>query len=91
MSSTSPPSSFKLRSPLDPLTIRLLRRMDRLTSEADCPYFVAGATARDLVLVHIHGPRPGRATRDVDFGVAVQNGEQFTTWNQRAEASRAIG
>lgn len=87
MSSTSPPPSFRPRSPLDPLTIRLLRRIDRLASEADCPYFVAGATARDLVLVHVYGLRPGRATRDVDFGVAVQNWEQFATLKQRAEAS----
>ncbi|MBY0505852.1 MAG: nucleotidyl transferase AbiEii/AbiGii toxin family protein [Bryobacteraceae bacterium] len=58
-----------------------------MASEADCPYFVAGATARDLVLVHVHGLRPGRATRDVDFGVAVQNWEQFGTLKQRAQAS----
>ena len=61
-----------------------------MASEADCPYFVAGATARDLVSVHVHGLRPGRATRDVDFGVAVQNWEQFTTLKQRAEASGAF-
>jgi len=58
-----------------------------LASEAECPYFVAGATARDLVLVHVHGLPPGRATRDVDFGVAVQNWEQFSKLKQRAEAS----
>lgn len=90
MSSTSPLSYFRLRSPLDPLTIRLLHRIDRLAREADCSYFVAGATARDLVLVHVHGLRPGRATRDVDFGVAVQNWEQFTKLKQRAEASGAF-
>jgi predicted nucleotidyltransferase len=90
MSSTSPLPFFKLRSPLDPLTIRLLRRIDRLASEADCAYFVAGATARDLVLVHVHGLRPGRTTRDVDFGVAVQNWEQFATLKRRADASGAF-
>lgn len=58
-----------------------------MARETDCPYFVAGATARDLVLVHIHGLRPGRATRDVDFGVAVESWQQFATLKERAEAS----
>jgi predicted nucleotidyltransferase len=61
-----------------------------LASEAECPYFVAGATARDLVLVHVHGLPPGRATREVDFGVAVQNWEQFSKLKQRAAVSGAF-
>ena len=46
-------------------------------SSAKCEYFVAGATARDLILVNVHGLRPGRATRDIDFGIAVESWEQF--------------
>lgn len=41
------------------------------------PIFVVGATARDIVLEHIHGIRPPVATADVDFGVVVENWEQF--------------
>jgi len=37
---------------------------------------VAGAAARDLILVNIHGLRPGCAIRDIDFGIAVE------TWNR---------
>ncbi len=33
--------------------------------------------ARDLMLVNAFGLPPGRATRDIDFGVAVENWEQF--------------
>jgi predicted nucleotidyltransferase len=55
----------------------VLRSLDPIAREADCPYFVAGATARDLILVNVHGLRPGRATRDIDFGIAVESWDQF--------------
>jgi predicted nucleotidyltransferase len=55
---------------------------------ADCEYFVAGATARDLILVNVHGLRPGRATRDVDFGVAVESWAQFELLKERLIATR---
>jgi len=55
----------------------LLRSLDPIARAADCEYFVAGATARDLVLVNVHGLRPGRATRDIDFGIAVESWDQF--------------
>ena len=40
---------------------------------------VVGATARDLLLYHVHGIPATRATRDVDFAMAVENWEQFQT------------
>jgi predicted nucleotidyltransferase len=40
-------------------------------------WFVAGATARDILLTHVFGRPAGRATRDVDFAVAVESWEQF--------------
>jgi predicted nucleotidyltransferase len=57
-------------------------------SSAKCEYFVAGATARDIVLVNVYGLRPGRATRDIDFGIAIENWEQFEVLKQRLIATR---
>ncbi len=34
----------------------------------DMPYFLAGATARDLLLEHAHGINPGRNTHYLDAG-----------------------
>lgn len=65
-------------SPVNPSVLRVLRSLDPIARAAECPYFVAGATARDLILVHVHGLRPGRATRDIDFGIAVENWDQFS-------------
>lgn len=63
--------------PLDPLTLAVLREIDALGRKIGFPWFVAGATARDIVLTHVFGIRTGRATRDVDFAVAVESWAQF--------------
>jgi hypothetical protein len=52
MSSESLPPSVTAISPVDPSIVRVLRSIDPIAREVDCPYFVAGATARDLVLVN---------------------------------------
>src|SRR6266404_6583085 len=77
MNNKLPQPSTKPTSPVDPAVLRVLRSLDPIARAAECPYFVAGATARDLILVNIHGLRPGRATRDIDFGIAVQSWDHF--------------
>ena len=72
MSNTSFPLLHKVLRPIDPLIVRVLRRVDRLAHSAGIPYFIAGATARDLILVNVHGLWAGRATRDIDFGIAFR-------------------
>src|SRR5215472_6490650 len=83
MSNASLQHSVLPNSPVDPSIVRVLRTLDPIAREADCAYFVAGATARDLILVNIHGLRPGRATRDIDFGIAVANWDQFALLKER--------
>jgi predicted nucleotidyltransferase len=77
MSNESLQRSVLPNSPVEPSIIRVLHTLDPIAREADCTYFVAGATARDLILVNIHGLRPGRATRDIDFGIAVESWDRF--------------
>ena len=69
--------SVRANSPVDPSVVRVLRALDPIAHSVGCAYFVAGATARDLILVNVHGLRPGRATRDIDFGIAIESWEQF--------------
>jgi predicted nucleotidyltransferase len=82
MSNESLQRSVLPNRPVDPPIVRVLRTLDPIAREADCAYFVAGATARDLILVNIHGLRPGRATRDIDFGIAVENWDSFALLNE---------
>ena len=82
MTSESPQRSVKAHSPVDPSIVRVLRSLDPIAKALNCAYFVAGATARDLVLVNVHGLRPGRATRDIDFGIAVESWQQFAIFKE---------
>jgi predicted nucleotidyltransferase len=77
MTDSSNPRSVQPVKPVDPSACRMLRLVDRAATAVGSRYFVAGAMARDLVLVNTFGLPPGRATRDIDFGVAVENWEQF--------------
>jgi predicted nucleotidyltransferase len=83
MSNESFRRSVLPNNPVDPSIVRVLRTLDPIAREADCAYFVAGATARDLILVNIYGLRPGRATRDIDFGIAVENWDRFALLKER--------
>lgn len=88
MNNESHRHSVPLSKPIDPPVTRVLRLLDPSARSADCEYFVAGATARDLILVNVHGLRPGRATRDIDFGIAVHSWEQFELLKERLIATR---
>ena len=83
MNNESHQHSIRAISPVDPSAVRVLRSLDPIARAMDCAYFVAGATARDLILVNVHGLRPGRATLDIDLGIAVENWEQFAILRER--------
>jgi predicted nucleotidyltransferase len=69
--------------PVDPLTLAAIREVDKLAGELGLSYFVCGAMARDILLTHVHGIETGRATLDVDFGVAVGNWDIFENLKAR--------
>lgn len=59
------------------LLIEVLGRLRKATQKFDIPFFIVGATARDLVLEYGFGINPGRATADVDIGVRVSSWDDF--------------
>ncbi len=87
MSNGSNPHSITPSKSVDPSTIRVLRAVDHVASALTCPFFVAGATARDLMLVNVYGLQPGRATRDIDFGIAVESWDEFQGLKERMIAT----
>ena len=87
MSSESSQPSTPLNSAVDLSVVRVLRVLDPIARSSRCEYFLAGATARDLILVNVHGLRPGRATRDIDFGIAVESWAHFELLKERLLAA----
>ncbi len=83
--------SVKPERPVDALTIAVVREIDHVARELEVAYFLAGAMAREIVLTHVYGIATGLATRDVDFGVAVRNWEQFDLIKNRLIGTGRFG
>jgi len=73
--------------PIDPLTLQVLRHVDRVALDQAIDYFVVGATARDILLTGVFGLKIGRATRDVDLGIVVEGWAQFEAVKANLTAS----
>ncbi|NMM00130.1 hypothetical protein HHL24_19580 [Paraburkholderia sp. RP-4-7] len=59
--------------PLPALVVELLRHVADTARVSNVEWFVGGATARDIILTHVHGIEATRATADVDIGVSVES------------------
>lgn len=77
MSGFSSPYTVPENRPVPEPILHILAVVHRVATEQKCPYFVVGATARDLLLFHVFGIPATRATRDVDFAIAVESWDQF--------------
>jgi predicted nucleotidyltransferase len=74
--SSSPPLELK-HDQIDPLILEAIRKIDEIAHGRETNYFLAGATAREIMLRHVFGRPPGRRTLDVDLGIAVRDWSHF--------------
>jgi predicted nucleotidyltransferase len=77
MTNTSNPPLEIKHDQIDPTILEALRKIDELARQHETSYFLAGATAREIILRHIFGRPPGRRTLDVDLGIAVRDWDHF--------------
>ncbi|MEW6763215.1 MAG: nucleotidyl transferase AbiEii/AbiGii toxin family protein [Pseudomonadota bacterium] len=70
---------FKVRldRPLSGTQLALLHALDEVAKQLAIPYFVVGASARDILLEHVHGIETIRATSDIDFAVAIASWDDY--------------
>jgi len=64
---------------IDPIVLSAIRKIDEIARKHELSFFLAGATAREILLRHVFGRGPGRRTFDVDFGIAVPDWDRFRT------------
>lgn len=69
--------SIRSEHPLDAITQNIMRQFDDACHALNIDYFLIGATERDIMLTHVFGVKIHRATRDVDFAVAVSDWQTF--------------
>ncbi|MDF7659176.1 nucleotidyl transferase AbiEii/AbiGii toxin family protein [Erwiniaceae bacterium L1_54_6] len=71
-----------LTNPLSSVIEKLLGTINRVCCSQDISFFIAGASAREILIHHVYGRRIGRQTRDIDFAVFVNGWEQFEALKQ---------
>lgn len=74
---------YTLKNSLNPDLERALVTVVDCFLEFEQPFFIAGATARDLFLHGVFGHPPLRATRDIDTAICVSNWEDFYRLKER--------
>jgi predicted nucleotidyltransferase len=77
MTSTSNPPLEIRHDQIDPVVLEAIRKIDEIARRHETAYFLAGATAREIMLRHVFGRPPGRRTLDVDLGIAVRDWDHF--------------
>ena len=66
-----------LSKKIDRFTVELFEHIAKVAGSTSAPFFVVGATARDMILKHGHGIETIRATNDIDLGVEVSDWDQY--------------
>lgn len=66
-----------LSGKIDPVSLALFEALSEAAGSLEVPFFVVGATARDLIFELGHGLPSKRATLDKDFGVRVASWGEF--------------
>jgi predicted nucleotidyltransferase len=77
MNERSLPKFVASNNSVDRLTVEVIRVVHQAAAELGLKYFLAGATAREIMLRGVFGLSPGRATLDIDFGFAVESWAEF--------------
>lgn len=58
--------------------------VSKVAGTLNIPFFVVGATARDMILQYVHGYECKRGTVDIDLGI------QVSKWNQYEELEKGL-
>ena len=66
-----------LSGKIDPVSLALFETLSAAAGSLELPFFVVGATARDLILELGNGLPGNRATLDKDFGLRVASWDEF--------------
>lgn len=74
--------SLNISGKIDSFTIGLYEIIQNIANDKSIPFFVAGATAREIILYHGYNIKTGTATKDIDFGIKVSSWDQFNHLRQ---------
>jgi len=62
---------------IDKYRLEIIESIKAAVDRLSIPFFIVGATARDIILEFVYNKKVSRATNDIDFGVNVNDWESF--------------
>jgi predicted nucleotidyltransferase len=68
---------YDISGKIDPSYIDALLEIRKAAAGLNIPFFIVGATARDIILEQCYGIRAARMTLDIDLGIQIQNWDRF--------------
>ncbi len=69
--------SFDISGKIDKYRLGIISFIKETCDSLGIPFFIIGATARDIILEYIYGNKVYRATNDIDFGIRIDNWDTF--------------
>lgn len=79
--------NVKPEFPVEPKVLAVLEHIRTAAAALRLQYLMIGAQALDMQLHNVHGLPTFRPTNDTDFGVAIENWEQFTALKAQLEGT----
>ncbi len=76
--------SFNISGKLDKYSLEIISSIEKVTNSLGIPFFIIGATARDIILEHIYNKPVYRATNDIDLGIRIND------WTEIEKLSTAL-
>ncbi|MBW2040005.1 MAG: nucleotidyl transferase AbiEii/AbiGii toxin family protein [Deltaproteobacteria bacterium] len=76
-----------LSGKIDNFTLEAFETTAHIAKSQGVPFFIVGATARDMILMHGYDIPTIRATRDIDFGVRVPDWDHYKKLREGLEAT----
>lgn len=70
-------NTYQLKKPINQAFQPVLKITIDATSALDIPVFIAGATARDLVLHHVFERNIGRKAYDIDTAILISSWDVY--------------
>jgi len=75
-------NSLNLSGKIDNLTLELIEKVNNVAESMSIPFFIVGATARDIIFFNGFGILTTRATNDIDLAVQIADWGQYETLKQ---------
>ena len=69
--------SFNISGKIDKYSLEIISSVEKVINSLGIPFFIIGATARDIILEHIYNKPVYRATNDIDLGIRINDWAEF--------------